>query len=171
MFEWKEESIYRSFIYVYVYIYIFHIHNFYLFLAALGLCCCTGSSLVVLSRSCSPAVGSGFLIAVASLAVEHRRQGAQASVVAAPGLWSTGWIVAARGLSCFRGCSQIRDQTRVFCIFRWILHHWAIREAPYTDFHWLTMGLCSDKHVISWKYIVSQKCVPYTSSPKHHSSA
>ena len=86
----ERRSLYTDLLYMCMYIYIFHIHNFYLFLAALGLCCCTGSSLVVLSRSCSPAVGSGFLIAVASLAVEHRRQGAQASVVAAPGLWSTG---------------------------------------------------------------------------------
>ena len=70
---------------------ILFINSFtYLFLAVLGLCCCTGFSLVVLNKGCSPAVGSGFLVAVASLAVEHRRQGAQASVAAAPGLWSTG---------------------------------------------------------------------------------
>ena len=41
----------------------------------------------------TPAVVCGFLIAVASLVVEHRLKGAQASVAAAPGLWSTGSVV------------------------------------------------------------------------------
>ena len=74
----------------YILKYIVYIISIYLFLAALGLCCCTGFSLAVLSKGGSPAVGSGFLTAVASLAVERRRQGAQASAVTAPGLWSTG---------------------------------------------------------------------------------
>ena len=59
-------------------------------MSVLGLHCCSGFSLVVLSKGYSPAVGSRFLVAVASLAVEYRRQGAPASVAAAPGLWSTG---------------------------------------------------------------------------------
>ena len=49
-------------------------------------------SLVMASRSYSLVV-CGFLIAVASLVVEHRLKGAQASVAAAPGLWSTGSVV------------------------------------------------------------------------------
>ena len=36
---------------------------------------------------------------VASLAVEHRLYGAQASVVVGPGLWSTGSLAVVHGLS------------------------------------------------------------------------
>ena len=32
-------------------------------------------------------------------------------------------------ISFSRGSSQLRDQTCIFCISRWILYHWAIREA------------------------------------------
>ena len=39
------------------------------------------------------AVVCGFLTAVASLVVEHRPKGAQASTAAAPGPWSTGSVV------------------------------------------------------------------------------
>ena len=46
-----------------------------------------GFSLVVASRGYSRVVVHGLLIAVSSLA-EHRLQGAWASVVAAPRLWS-----------------------------------------------------------------------------------
>ena len=31
---------------------------------------------------------------------------------------------------CHVGSSQIRDRTCVSCICRWVLHHWASREAP-----------------------------------------
>ena len=41
----------------------------------------------------------GFLIAVASLAVELRLKGAQASIAAAPGLWNTGSVVVVHRLS------------------------------------------------------------------------
>ena len=40
-------------------------------LAVLGLHCCAGFSLVVVSRGCSLIVVCGLLIAVASLAAEH----------------------------------------------------------------------------------------------------
>ena len=51
----------------------------FLFLAVLGLCCCTCLSLIVASQGCS-------LVAVASLVEEHRLSGTRASVAAAPGL-------------------------------------------------------------------------------------
>ena len=41
------------------------------FLAVLGLCCCTGSSLVAVSGSHSPVVMFRLLVAVASLVAEH----------------------------------------------------------------------------------------------------
>ena len=57
-----------------------------LFLAVLGLPCCSGFSLVAASRGYSLIAMQRFLIVVASLAAERRLWGAQASVVAAPGL-------------------------------------------------------------------------------------
>ena len=50
----------------------------YLFLAVLGLHCCTGFSLVVVSGGYSPAGVHGLFIVVASLVVEH-------------GLWGLGF--------------------------------------------------------------------------------
>ena len=48
---------------------------FLIFLAVLGLCGCTGFSLVVAGGSSSLVAVRGLLIAVASLAAEHRLQG------------------------------------------------------------------------------------------------
>ena len=61
-------------------------YSFYLFLAALGLCCCVGFSLVVVSRGYSIVVVRQLLILVASLVVEQGLKGARASVVASPGI-------------------------------------------------------------------------------------
>ena len=63
------------------------------------------------------------LIAVASLVVEHRFQGTQASVVVAPGFYSTDSTVV--GLVALRhvGSSWLRDRTCISCIGRWILYH------------------------------------------------
>ena len=52
----------------------------------------------------------GLLIAVASLVFEQRLQGAQASVVMAPGLQSTGSVAAAHGLSCSAAHGIFPDQ-------------------------------------------------------------
>ena len=53
----------------------------YLFMAVLGLRCCVGFSLVVASRSSSWVVACRLLIEMASFIVEHRLEGAGASVV------------------------------------------------------------------------------------------
>ena len=42
------------------------------------------------------------------------------------------WIA----ISLFRGSSRPRDWTWVSCIRRRILHHWATREAPLTQWFW-----------------------------------
>ena len=52
----------------------------------LGLCCCTGFPLVVVSGVYFLVALHRLFIAVASLAVEHRLWGTRASVVVAPGL-------------------------------------------------------------------------------------
>ena len=57
-----------------------------IYLAVLGLHCCTSFSLVAGSRSYSPVVVYRFLIAVAFLVVKHRIQGLRTSEVVVPGL-------------------------------------------------------------------------------------
>ena len=91
----------------------------YLFLPVLGLCCCMGFPLDAVSRGYSLVVMPGLLIAVASLIVEHRLQGTQASVVEAPGLQNTGPAVAVHGLSCSTACGILRDQGSNSCLLHW----------------------------------------------------
>ena len=55
-------------------------------MAVLGLHCCTGFSLVVVSRGYTVVAVSRLLIAVASLVAEHELSGTWASVLAAHGL-------------------------------------------------------------------------------------
>ena len=55
----------------------------------LGLCCCAGFSLVAESSGCSLVEVHRLLIVVAYPVAKHRLQGAQASAVVTPGLWST----------------------------------------------------------------------------------
>ena len=62
---WTEKQYWEKFL---VFDFIFEI---YLFLAVLGLCCCAGFSLAVMSRSYSLVAVRRLLIAVASLAVDH----------------------------------------------------------------------------------------------------
>ena len=55
-------------------------------------------------------VGHGLLIGVSSLAAEHGLQGIRASVLAAPGLESTGSVVVANQLTCSVACGIRLDQ-------------------------------------------------------------
>ena len=96
----------------------------YLFLVVLGLCCCVGFPQIVVSgadSSCDVQASrcDGFSCCRTKLL------GTWSSVVAAPGLYSTGIIVGVHGLSCFPvlGSSRTRDQTRVSCVDRQILYH------------------------------------------------
>ena len=52
----------------------------------------------------------GLLIAVVSLVVEHWLKGPRASGVAVHGLWSTGSVVEAHGLSCSEARGSFSDQ-------------------------------------------------------------
>ena len=72
--------------------------------AVLGLCCCTGFSLVAVNGGYSLVAVPGLLITLASLVEEHGLQGAQASAVVAPGLQSTGSVVVVHGLRCPAAC-------------------------------------------------------------------
>ena len=117
-----------------------HLRIFCLFiLAVLGLSCCTGLSLAALGRGysgcgawashcggfsccCLVAQTPGRVVfSSCSLWVywlQPRGSRAQAQQ------WQTG-LAAPQPM----GSSQIRDRTCVFCIGRWILYHWATREA------------------------------------------
>ena len=110
----------------------------YLFISRVGSSLLCGLSLSVESRSCSQVVMLGLLIAVSSLVAEHGLQGVQASVVSAHELSICDYQALEHSLkSCGAwpcalwhvGSSQIRGQTCVSCTGRWILYHWATREA------------------------------------------
>ena len=82
-----------------------------------GLCYFAGFSLAVASEGYSPVALCRLLIAVASLVAKHRLMGTQASViafcdsiVAAPGLQSTGSVAVAHGLSCSAACGIFPDR-------------------------------------------------------------
>ena len=117
----------------------FSFNNFiYLFLAVLGLRCHAGFSLVVESRGYSLVAMHKLLFAVAFV-VEHGLECAWASVIVARELSSCdSWALEHRLNSCGTwvyllwwhvGSSQIRDRTHMSWIGRWILYHWATREA------------------------------------------
>ena len=110
-----------------------------LFIYCLGWVFCCLDFLVVASRGYSLFVVCRLLIEVAfslwsmgSRALRLLWLQHVGLVVAAPWLQSTGLIVWCTGLVVPRhvGSSWIRDWTCVFCIGRWILYHWATREAP-----------------------------------------
>ena len=75
-------------------------------MAALGLGCCEGFSLVVVSRDDALVVVCGLLIALASIAETPR-------------LASAGSVVVACGLSCFETCRISQDQGSNPCPLHW----------------------------------------------------
>ena len=86
----------------------------------LGLHCCLGHSLVAVL---------GLLIAVAFLVAEHGLEGVQASVVAAYGLRSTGFIVV-HPFSCFAACGILPDPTfEPWCWRRLLRVPWTARTS------------------------------------------
>ena len=124
LFVWKRLLIQTWFFPYFSACFLLYKNSFiYLVLAVLGLCCCAGFS---------PVTAHGVLTVVVSLVVEHRLQGVWASVVAAgarggcgrcarwlrqvlsvvaaPGLQSTGSIVVAHGLSRSVACGIFPDQ-------------------------------------------------------------
>ena len=82
--------------------------------------CCEGFSLVaVASRGYSLVAVLKLLTVVASLVAEHGLYlGAQASVVVS-GLWSTGSVAVAPGLSCSTACGIFLVQGSNLCLLYW----------------------------------------------------
>ena len=62
-------------------------------------------------------------------------------------------------ISFSRGSSQPRDQTCIFCIGRWILYHWATREAHiffmYVCMYFAVPGLPCGMWDLTWPGIIS----------------
>ena len=93
----------------------------------LGLCCYAGFSLAAVSGDYSLAAGHRILIVVASLVVECRLSGAQASVVVAPGLQSAGSVAVVCELSCPTACAIFLDQGSNLCLQLWQVGSLTIR--------------------------------------------
>ena len=93
------------------------IYFIYLFLSALGLCCCAWAFSSCGKQGLLFVAVRGLLLAVASLVAEHGLQvrGLQqlwhkGSGVVARGFQSTGSVVVAHGLSCSAVCGIFPDQ-------------------------------------------------------------
>ena len=98
----------------------------YLFLAALGLCCCTRPFSSCGERGLLFVAVRGLLTAVVSLVAEHGLQarGLQqlwhvGSAVVARGFQSAGSAVVAHGLSCSVACGIFPDQGSNPCPLHW----------------------------------------------------
>ena len=91
-------------------------------MAMLGLHCCTGFSLAVVSKGHALVAGQGLLIAVAPHVAEHGLQGVReqlwhvGSAAAVPGLYSTGSMVMVHRLSCSVACGIFPDQESSPCL-------------------------------------------------------
>ena len=70
---------------------------------------------------------------------------------------NTGSVMWHKGLVSlwYVGSSWIRDQTCVFCIGRWILYHWATREALQLIFI-LCFDYIESQHSLSHKYMTME---------------
>ena len=90
--------------------------NFYLFSAAVGLCCCTGFSLVAMRQ--------GLLSSYTGFSLQC------VSCCGARILGRLVSVVVVHGLSCFMAGGVFLDQgsNHVSCIDRWVLYHGATRE-------------------------------------------
>ena len=102
----------------------------YLFLAALGLCCCTWAFSTCSEQGLLFIAVRGLLIAVASLVAEHGLQAHGLQQLWLSGSRAQDQQLQCTGLVALRhvGSSQTRARTCVPCIGRQILNQCAIRE-------------------------------------------
>ena len=94
----------------------------------LGICWCTWAFSLVAASGGHSLVVVCSLIAVVSLVVGEmgsRSMGFRSWSMWAQKLWYTGLADP-----CHVGSSWTRNQTHVPCLGRWILYHWATRDAP-----------------------------------------
>ena len=100
----------------------------YLFWAVLGLCCCAQAFSGCGKQGLPFIAVCSLPVVAASLVAEPRLQGAWASVVAAPGLKSTGSIAVVHRHSCSTAYGIFPDQGSNLCPLSWQadsypLHH------------------------------------------------
>ena len=111
--------------FVYVFLHVLKILCIYLFLAVLGLPCCSGFSLVAASRGYTLVAVHSPLTVVSSLVSEYGLQGMWASVVAAHGLSCCGsWALEHRLIVTHRLCCSMareifQDQGSNPCLLHW----------------------------------------------------
>ena len=110
----------------------------YLCLAILVLCCCVGFSLVAMSVGHSLVVGCRLPSPQGTGSRVHGLQYWQhvGSVVADPGLWSTGSTVVAPGLHYSTACSISPFQGLNPHLLHWQVDSWALshQESPHLPF-------------------------------------
>ena len=155
--------------YFILFYYFFKIYFIYLFLAALGLCCCVRAFSSCGERGLLFVAVRGLLIAGSSLVAEHGLQVCRLSLVVAHGLqqlWLAGSRAQAQQLWCTGlvalwhvGSSRTRAQTIVPCIGRWILNQCTMREAPKDFILWNILSYTSWKYY--WLLIYAFKIIPH----------
>ena len=91
-------------------LYLSIVLKIFLFLALLGLCCCTGFSLAAML---------GFLIAVASFVERGLSRASGLQQFSVPGLQSTASIVVMHGLSCSIAYGIFLEQGSNLCLLHW----------------------------------------------------
>ena len=139
----------------------------------LGLHCCVGFSVVVVSRDLSLVLVSGLFIALVSVA-EHGLQGAQASVVAAHclidvalRLQSTGSIVLLQRLNFSAACVIFLDKGSNLCLLHWladscIADGFFVSETPGKPRRWILSHWTPGEPHPLWFLQLSISClVPY----------
>ena len=104
------------------------------------------------SRNSSLAVVCGLLLAAASPAAEHWALGCSGSVIAAPRLWSTGSILGAHGLSCFKASGIFPDQRSNPCLLHWQTDSSprSHQESPLVKFWFLSLAIFCFAHLSSF---------------------
>ena len=130
--------------------FFFFFSNFiYLAQALLGLHCCEGFSLVLVSRGYSLVAAHRLPIVVASLVAQHRH-GLQVHGlrVTAPWLQSTSSVVVAHGISCSVASGIFLDQVSNLCLL-----HWQADSLPLSHqvspAHRILIGVCRIQ-ILDW---------------------
>ena len=136
---------------------------FYLFLAVLDFCCCSGFCLVAANESFS----LWWLLLLQSTASRHTCFSSCDS-----------WALEHRINSCGQdayvaprhvGSSWIRDPTRVSCLSRQILSHWATREAPQNYNFWNALNLCLSVLFLLYYWVVVYRIGEVNDNPLQYS--
>ena len=151
-----------SVLFLWTYVYLLKSNYiFILFLAVLGLCCCTGFSLVAKRGASLWSRCSGFslqwlllLCSMGSRACSLQQLQLPGSRAQAQQLWCTDLVAPGHVWS-----SLTKERTRATCIGRWILYHWATRAAPDYILEHFVISSLKEKPSIFGKYLTLTKMI------------